>query len=49
MTEFYNKLMQEWYDDNDNSTCQTHNGDKSVIAKRFTRTLKGKVYLKRDS
>ena len=34
-SEFYNKLMQEWLDNNNIFIYSTHNEDKSVIAKRF--------------
>ena len=44
--EFYNKLMQEWLDNNDILLYLTHNEVKSVIGKRFTRTLKAKIYKK---
>ena len=37
--DFYNKLMQEWLD-NDISMYSTHNKGKSVIAERFIKTLK---------
>ena len=42
--EFYNKLMQGWLDNNDILMYFTHNEDKSVIAERFVKTLKAKVY-----
>ena len=42
--EFYNKLMQEWLD-NDILLYSTYNGN-SVIAKRFIKTLKAKIYKK---
>ena len=31
----YNKLMQEWLDNNNISMYSTHNEGKSVIAERF--------------
>ena len=43
--DFYNKLMQEWLD-NDILMYSTHNKGKSVIAERFIKTLKDKVYKK---
>ena len=43
--EFYNKIMQEWLDDNDILMYSTHNEDKSVVAKRFIKTLKAKWQL----
>ena len=35
--------MQNWLDDNDTVMYSTQNEGKSVAAKRFIRTLKGKV------
>ena len=32
--------MQEWLENNDIFMYSTHNEDKSVIAERFTKTLK---------
>ena len=45
-TEFYNKLMQEWLDNNYISMYWTHSEGKSVIAERFIKTLKAKIYKK---
>ena len=42
--EFYDKLMQEWLDNNDVLMYSTHNEGKSVIAERFIKTLKVKIY-----
>ena len=42
--EFYNKLMQEWLDNNNILMYSTHNEGKSVIAERFIKTLKAKIY-----
>ena len=44
--EFYNKLMQEWLDNNDILMYSTHNEGTSVIAERFIKTLKAKIYKK---
>ena len=44
--EFYNNLMQEWLDNNDILMYSTHNEGKSVIAERFIKTLKAKIYKK---
>ena len=41
--EFYNKLMQEWLDNDDILMYSTHNKDESVIAERFIKTLKAKI------
>ena len=43
-TEFYNKLMQEWLDNNDILIYYTHNEGKSVTAERFMKRLKSKIY-----
>ena len=42
--EFYNKRMQEWLDNNDILMYCTYNEGKSVIAERFIKTLKSKIY-----
>ena len=47
--EFYNKLMQEWLENNDILLYSAHNEGKSVIAERFIKTLKAKIYIKKDS
>ena len=46
-SEFYNKLMQEWLDNNDILMYSTHNEGKSVIAERFIKTLKTVIYKKK--
>ena len=47
--EFYNKLIQEWLDNNNTLMYSTHNEGKSVIAERFMKTLKIKICKKNDS
>ena len=47
--EFYNKLRQEWLDNNCILMYSTHNEGKSVIAERFIKNLKSKIYEKNDS
>ena len=42
--EFYNKLMQKWLDENDILIYSTYSEGKSVIPKRFIKTLMGKIY-----
>ena len=42
--EFYNKLVQEWLDNNDTLMYSTHNEGKLVIVERFIKTLKSKIY-----
>ena len=44
--EFDHKLMQEWLDKNNTLMDSTHNNSKSVIAERFIKTLKSKIYKK---
>ena len=41
--------MQEWLDNNDILIYFTYNEGKSVIAERFIKTLKGKIYKQHDS
>ena len=47
--EFYNRLIQEWLDNNNTLMYSTHNEGKSVIAERFMKTLKIKICKKNDS
>ena len=42
--EFYNRSMKSWLEKNDIVMCSTHNEEKSVVAERFIRTLKNKIY-----
>ena len=46
--EFCNSPMQKWLNDNI-LIYSTHNEGKSIIADRFIRTLKAKIYKKNDS
>ena len=43
-SEFYNRLMKSWLQDNDIAVYSTYNEGKSVVAERFIRTLKNKIY-----
>ena len=43
-SEFYNASFKKWLQDNDIVMYSTHNEEKSVVAERFTRTLKSKIY-----
>ena len=43
-SEFYNHVFKKWLSDNDIIMYSTFNEGKSVIAERFTRTLKNKWY-----
>ena len=42
--EFYNISFKKWLKDNDLEMYSIHNEGKSVVAKRFIRTLKTKIY-----
>ena len=43
-SEFYNNSFKKWLEDNDIEMYSIHNEGKSVIAERFIRTLKTKIY-----
>ena len=43
-SEFYNNVFKKWLKDNDIKMYSTHNEGKSVVAERFIRTLKNKIY-----
>ena len=43
-SEFYNISFKKWLKDNDIEMYSTNNEEKSVIAERFIRTLKNKIY-----
>ena len=43
-SEFYNNSFQKWLKDNNIEMYSTHNEGKSVVAGRFFRTLKTKIY-----
>ena len=42
--EFYNHVFKKWLSDNDVIIYSTYNEGKSVVAKRFIRTLKNRLY-----
>ena len=42
--EFYNNVFKKWLSDNDIIMYSTYNEGKSVVAERFIRTLKNKLY-----
>ena len=42
--EFYNNSFKKWLEDNDIEMYSIHNEGKSVVAERFIRTLKNKIY-----
>ena len=43
-SEFYNRSMKSWLQDNDIALYSTHNEGKPVVAEIFIRTLKNKIY-----
>ena len=43
-SEFYNNSFKKWLKDNDIEMYSIHNKGKSVVAERFIRTLKTKIY-----
>ena len=43
-SEFYNAYFKKWLRDNNIVMYSTHNEAKSVVAERFIRTLKSKIY-----
>ena len=43
-SEFYNRWMKLWLKDNVIEMYSINNEEKSVVAKRFIRTLKNKIY-----
>ena len=43
-SEFFNASFKKWLQDNDIVMYSTHNEGKSVVAERFIRTLKSKIY-----
>ena len=42
--EFYNNVFKKWLSDNNIIMYSTYNEGKSVVAERFIRTLKSKLY-----
>ena len=42
--EIYNRSMNSWLEKNSTEMWSTHNEGKSVIAERFIKTLKNKIY-----
>ena len=43
-SEFYNSHFKKWLKDNSIEMYSTHNEGKSVVAERFIRTIKNKIY-----
>ena len=44
VSEFYNDPFRKWLKDNDTEMYSVHNERKSVVAERFIRTIKTKIY-----
>ena len=44
VSEFYNRSMNSFLQNDDIEMYSTHNKGKSVVAERFIRTLKNKIY-----
>ena len=42
--EFYNNVFEKWLSDNNTNMYSKYNEGKSVVAERFIRTLKNKLY-----
>ena len=43
-SDFYNNVFKKWLKDNDISMYSTYNERKSVVAERFNRTSKNRIY-----
>ena len=43
-SEFYNRSIKSWLEKNNTEMHSTHNEGKSVVAERFIRTIKNKIY-----
>ena len=43
-SEFYNRSMKSWLQNNDIEMYSTHNEGKSAVAERFIKTLKNEIY-----
>ena len=43
-SEFYNTYFKKWLKDNSTEMYSSHNAGKSVVAERFIKTLKNKIY-----
>ena len=44
VSKFYNRLLKSWLQENDIAMYSTHNEVKFVVAERFLRALKNKIY-----
>ena len=43
-SEFYNRSMKSWLENNAKEIYSTHNEGKSVVDERFIKTLKNNIY-----
>ena len=43
-SQFYDRSLKSWLQDNDIEIYSTHNEEKSVVAEKFTTALKNKIY-----
>ena len=43
-SEFYNRSIESWLQDNDTKVYSTHIVGKSVVAETFIRTIKNTIY-----
>ena len=43
-SKFYNNSFKKWLDDNEIKICSAYNEGRSIVAERFIRTLKNKIY-----
>ena len=43
-SEFYNRSVESWLEDNDTEMYSTHKKGKSFVAERLIKTLKNKMY-----
>ena len=43
-SEFFNRSMKSWLQNNDVEMCSTHHEGKSVVDERFVTTFKNKIY-----
>ena len=48
-SNFYNRSMKSWLENNDIEMYSTHNEGTSVVAERFIRILKSKTYMYMNS
>ena len=48
-SEFYNNVFKSFLKENDIEMNSTYNGGKSVVAERFIKTLKNKIYKHRTT